>query len=98
MTNTAKTGGWNQVHALISVLRARVQATSIYGDRFTVNATFRIDRRDGAIRVDINTGLGPWEAIDGGQGVKTLAAAKALVTKWRAANAEQRTLSPKMAA
>jgi hypothetical protein len=59
---------------------------------------FRIDGRGGAYRVDVEKPLFPaWEAIDGGEGFATLAAARAWVRAWLRAAKAQASLSPAVA-
>lgn len=57
---------------------------------------FRIDGRGDTYRVDCAKPLmfGAWEAIDGGDGFKRLADAKAHVRKWLRAAREQQDLTP----
>lgn len=76
-----------------------VQARWSYlGRSQQATVAFRIDGRgaDG-YRVDVKTlSCMPWEAIDGGDLLPTLAACKALVTRWIAASAAQQTLTPRL--
>lgn len=63
-------------------------------DCFRVRLCFRIDERQGAVRVDMMT-LGPWEAIDGGVPCTSVEQGKAFAEAYYRAACEQRTVSPK---
>ena len=66
----------------------------------TFRLRFRIDGREkskiGGYRVDLDTGLGPWEAIDGGIPYGTLGASKAFVRRWVLTAVATQTLTPNM--
>jgi hypothetical protein len=76
----------------------------VYGLIRTVKTSYRvhevglrIDGREGQYRADRLGMLGHvWEAIDGGQGFKTLAEAKKFVTRWVRAARAQGDLNPRL--
>ena len=55
----------------------------------------RIVREAEGHRVDINTGWGPWEAIDGGTPLASLTAAKRFVRGYKARAKAQQTYQPR---
>lgn len=64
------------------------------GER-TYTIIFRLDGRRGAYRVDRLGTLGYiWEAIDGGSGVRTVAAGKSMIRTWLQCAAKQCSLTP----
>lgn len=85
--NAAKTfATWTKVEDKVYGLIRTVKT------RYTTHEVgLRIDGRSGTYRCDQDCLLGHyWEAIDGGQGFRTLAEAKRFVTRWvRAANEQQ---------
>lgn len=76
----------------------------LYGVRRTIKVRncahtilFRIDAREGSYRVDRLGSLGyAWEAIDNGQGCRTLAEAKARVSAYCKAAKAQGDLCPRL--
>ena len=73
----------------------KVTFRSLFGSTRTIEIAFRIDGRDGLYRVDTKTSAyEPWEAIDGGEGFRTVKLAKAYASRWLKAANTQATLSP----
>ncbi len=75
-----------------------VTYADVTGRKRARNVAVRIDGRGGSYRVDVKTLQGtPWEAIDGGEGFPTVAAARAHVRRWARAVKAQNTLTPSVA-
>lgn len=72
---------WEKKDSHIHCAILRATSTNIFGEKITQWVAFRLDKRSGAYRVDIKTYpyASPWEAVDGGQPVRTLREAKRLV-------------------
>lgn len=69
-----------------------------YGIEIKKAVSLRIDPRDPTnVRVD-RASTGTWEAIDGGNGAKSIPEAKKIAQKWVEAVAAQKTLTPKISA
>ena len=69
-----------------------------FGNQIKKAVTLRIDPRDPTnVRVD-RASTGTWEAIDGGNGAKSIPDAKKIAQKWVEAVAAQNTLTPKVSA
>ncbi len=79
-----------------SIYGARVEARYIdaSGRTRVFPVAIRIDGREGTYRVDVRTGLTPWEAVDGGEGFRNLRQAKAHARRYLRAVKAQGTLTP----
>ena len=89
---------WDKVDSKIYIHEASVACQDIWSGRArTYNLVFRIDGREGSYRVDVaKPPLPIWEAIDGGEGFRTVREAQIHVSSWKAAVAVQGTLTPDM--
>jgi hypothetical protein len=99
MTTTEKKPGlppltskWSKVDDRIYLCERRVKI----GKREHL-LIFRIDGREGLYRVDVARPIfNIWEAIDGGEGFKTVRAAQVWVSSWTCAAVVQEDLTPRM--
>ncbi len=88
---------WEQKAPRIWVAIAPVTFSDVYDRRQTRRVALRIDGREGPYRVDMTTGLGPFEAIDGGHGFTSLRDAKGRAGAWLADANAASTLQPSIA-
>jgi hypothetical protein len=74
---------WKNEGQNVHILQTTIKGKDAVGKPKRRNIVLRIDGRDGTFRVDYLGMLGHiWEAIDGGDGLATLAKAKKYAAKW----------------
>jgi len=74
---------WRKVDHKIYGGIVTATGTNLFGETYSIEIAFRLDGRDGGYRVDMCSMTSmPWEAIDNGVPVRTLAEGKALVRAW----------------
>jgi len=95
-TFTAAAIAWTRQAATIYTAIVVVSFTDLIGRRRFSNVALRVDGREGTYRVDMKTlSFEPWEAVDGGEGFRTVAEAKRFARSWQRAACMQSTLSPR---
>jgi len=89
---------WEKVDTKIYILDTQVSYQDQWsGKARTIQLVFRIDGREGSYRVDVaKPPLPIWEAIDGGDGFRTVREAQVYVSSWRSAVVLQGNLTPDM--